>query len=128
VGVGASGRGVAAGGREVFADVECLAERAAIVALAGSIGGRFHIYPDADFCDNRGVANHGPRMAGYIVLAAGGLFDRATCCVRQFDSISGAGDASVAGVGGRGNFRDYGMGTRDEGLVLRNRKSKNRAI
>ena len=87
LGQGESRPGLRTGGRQVPADVEHLAQRAESVELAHPIGGAFHIYPVAVFCDNGGVANVRPGLAVYIVLASGRVLHAAAHGVCQFDPL-----------------------------------------
>ena len=69
--------------------------------LAHPIGGAFHVYPIAHFCHNWGVANARPGLAVSTMLAPGRVLHLIAHGVCQFHPLPRAGDAGIAGTGGR---------------------------
>ena len=82
-----------------FADLEFLAQRTFVFRLAGADGGAGDL-PAVDVACRLGSAA-GDRLAGRIVLAAGGLLYALAHGLREFDSLSATSPAGIDCVGGR---------------------------
>ena len=101
LGVGQSRPGRSPCGAQVSADVEHLAERAAVLRLVHPADRPFHVYSAANICDNRWLENGPPRLALCIVLVADPVLDIAALGICQFASIPRAGHASTDGDSSR---------------------------